>query len=435
MRIVSKMALAVALGGLALAAPAFAKKEEKPAAAAAKATPAVQKAAFDAQKATDAGDLATALTNYNAAKAAIVTDEDKFMVGRVGYQIYQKNKDMALFSEVVDLMLTSGKASPDAQKQLYFAQGQVAYNKKDFPRAMTAFKAAEAAGNDDPDLVPLIVESTAQSGQTLQALNTLNEEVAKRTSAGKPVPTEWYQRGLSIGYKAKPNPAEQAQINATTLELAKKWVAADPQPRNWNAALAIYSQQYKLATEDRVEVLRLLRAANAMQGDADYRELADDVYLRFPNEALSVLQEGNSKGIVNLTKGDAADVIGIVKGKVAADKASLPAADKAARAAATGKAALSTADAYVGYGDYAKAIDLYKVALAKGGVDAGTVNLHMGWAQALSGDSAGAKTTFAAVTGSKKPIADFWVIHLDHPTIPNAAPAAAAGAPPAAPAK
>ena len=433
MRIVSKMALAVALGGMAVA-PAFAKKEEKPAAAA-KATPAVQKAAFDAQKATDAGDLATALTNYNAAKAAIVTDEDKFMVGRVGYQIYQKNKDMALFSEVVDLMLTSGKASPDAQKQLYFAQGQVAYNKKDFPRAMTAFKAAEAAGNEDPDLVPLIVESTAQSGQTLQALNTLNEEVAKRTSAGKPVPTEWYQRGLSIGYKAKPNPAEQAQINATTLELAKKWVAADPQPRNWNAALAIYSQQYKLATEDRVEVLRLLRAANAMQGDADYRELADDVYLRFPNEALSVLQEGNSKGIVNLTKGDAADVIGIVKGKVAADKASLPAADKAARAAATGKAALSTADAYVGYGDYAKAIDLYKVALAKGGVDAGTVNLHMGWAQALSGDSAGAKTSFAAVTGSKKPIADFWVIHLDHPTIPNAAPAAAAGAPPASPAK
>jgi len=430
---VSKMALAVALGGMAVA-PAFAKKEEKPAAAA-KATPAVQKAAFDAQKATDAGDLATALTNYNAAKAAIVTDEDKFMVGRVGYQIYQKNKDMTLFSEVVDMMLTSGKASPDAQKQLYFAQGQVAYNKKDFPKALTAFKAAEAVGNEDPDLVPLIVESTAQSGQTLQALNTLNEEVAKRLAAGKPVPTEWYQRGLSIGYKAKPNPAEQAQINATTLELAKKWVAADPQPRNWNAALAIYSQQYKLATEDRIEVLRLLRAANAMQGDADYRELADDVYLRFPNEALSVLQEGNSKGIVNLTKGDAADVMGIVKGKVAADKASLPAADKAARAAANGRAALSTADAYVGYGDYAKAIDLYKVALAKGGVDAGTVNLHMGWAQALSGDSAGAKTTFAAVTGSKKPIADFWVIHLDHPTIPNAAPAAAAGAPPAAPAK
>ena len=85
MKMVSKMALAIALGGMAIAAPAYAKKEEKPAAAPAeKATPAVQKAAFDAQKAADAGDVPTALTNYATAKAAIVSDEDKFMVGRVG---------------------------------------------------------------------------------------------------------------------------------------------------------------------------------------------------------------------------------------------------------------------------------------------------------------------------------------------------------------
>jgi hypothetical protein len=420
MRIVSKMALAAALAGLTLAAPAFAKKEEK-AAATEKATPAVQKAAFDAQKATDAGDVATALTNYQTAKAAMVNDDDKFMVGRVGYQIYQKNKDMALFSDSIDLMLASGKASPDAQKQLYFAQGQIAYNSKNYAKAIAAFKGADAAGSTDPDLVPLLVESTALNGQTLEALNTLNAMVAKRVAAGQPVPAEWYQRGLAIGYKAKPSPADAAALSAATLEISKKWVAADPQQRYWAAVLQIYQQQFKLTGEDRVDVLRLQRAANALEGDADYREYADDVYLRFPNEAMQVLQEGSSKGIVNLTaKGDAADVMAIVKGKVAADKASLPAADKSARAAANGKAALSTADAYVGYGDYAKAIDLYKVAIAKGGIDAGAANLHMGWAQALSGDTAGAKTTFAAVTGPKKPIADFWIIHLDHPTIPNA---------------
>ena len=92
MRIVSKMALAIALGGMAVAAPAYAaKKEDKPAPAA-KATPAVQKAAYDAQKAADAGDFPTALTNYATAKAAIVSDDDKMMVGQVGYHIYQKNK-------------------------------------------------------------------------------------------------------------------------------------------------------------------------------------------------------------------------------------------------------------------------------------------------------------------------------------------------------
>jgi hypothetical protein len=423
MRIVSKMALAIALGGMAVAAPAFAKKEDKQAAAPAeKATPAVQKAAFDAQKAADAGDVATALTNYNTAKAAMVSDEDKFMVGRVGYQIYQKNKDEQLFSDSIDLMLASSKASPDAQKQLYFAQGQIAYNKKDYAKALVSFQGAEKAGSTDADLVPLIVESTALSGQTLQALQTLNAETTKRAAAGQPVPAEWYQRGVSIGYKNKV-PADQAQINQLTLELTQKWVAADPQAQYWNGALEVYAQQFKLDNAGRLEMLRLLRAAGALEGGDDYREYADDVYLRFPNEAMTVLQEGAAKGKVNLTaKGDASDVMGIVKGKVAADKASLPSADKASRAAADGSAALSTADAYVGYGEYAKAVDLYKVALAKGGakVDPGTVNLHMGWALALSGDTAGAKTAFQAVTGARKPLADFWIIHLDHPTTPNA---------------
>ena len=77
MRIVSKMALAIALGGMAVAAPAFAKKEQKQEKPADKASPAVQKASFDAQKAADAGDIPTALTNYAAAKAAMTTDDDK----------------------------------------------------------------------------------------------------------------------------------------------------------------------------------------------------------------------------------------------------------------------------------------------------------------------------------------------------------------------
>lgn len=424
MKIVSKMALAIALGGMAIATPAFAKKEDKPAAAE-KATPAVQKAAFDAQKAADAGDVPTALTNYNTAKAAMVSDEDKFMVGRVGYQIYQKNKDEALFSDAIDLMLASGKASAAAQQQLYFAQGQIAYNKKDYAKALTAFQGAEKAGSTDKDLVPLLVESTALQGQTVQALTLLRDEAAKREAAGQAIPPEWYQRGVSIGYKNK-SPADQAAINQLTLELCLKWVASAPQPQYWNGALEVYAQQFKLDNEGRLEMLRLLRAVGALEGGDDYREYADDVYLRFPNEAMSVLQEGAQKGKVTLTgKNDAADVMGIVKGKVAADKASLPSTDKAARAAANGKAALSTADAYVGYGQYPQAIDLYKVALAKGGVDAGTVNLHMGWALALSGDTAGAKAAFAAVTGARKPLADFWVVHLDHPTVPNAVKPAA----------
>jgi tetratricopeptide (TPR) repeat protein len=422
MKIVSRVALAVALGtAVTAAAPVLAKKQEQgEKQPEVKATPAVMKAAVDAQKAVDAGDLATAQAKYAEAKAAMQNDDDKYLVGRVAYQIYQKNQDQATFSDAIDMMLASGKATPKAQQQMYVAQGKLAYNAKNYAKAVQSFQAATAAGSDDPDLVPAMVEAMALSGQQLQSLTYLNDAIAKRTAAGQPVPVEWYQRGLSIGYRAKAAPADAAAINAATLELSKKWVAAEPSKKNWSAALQIYAEQYKLDNDARVDTFRLLRAADALSGDSDYREYAEDVYLRFPGEAQAVLQEGNSKGIVNLSgKNDATEVMGIVKTKVPGDKASLTGADKAARAAANGRGALSTADAYVSYGEYAKAMDLYKVALAKGGVDAGTVNLHMGWAQALSGDAAGAKTTFASVTGPRKPIADFWLIHLDHPTVAN----------------
>ena len=77
---------------------------------------------------------------------------------------------------------------------------------------------------------------------------------------------------------------------------------------------------------------------------------------------------------------------------------------------------MSVGDGYYGYGNYAKAIELYKLALTKGGVDANMVNTRIGAALAKSGDKAGAKAAFAQVTGPRKELADFWTVYLDHPT-------------------
>ena len=176
MKIVSKMALAIALGGMAVAAPTYAaKKEDKPAAAAAKATPAVQKAAYDAQKAADAGDFPTALTNYATAKAAIVSDDDKMMVGQVGYHIYSKNKDRKLYMESVTLMIDSGKAKGDVLPQLYEIQGQLfAVENKDNASAAASFQKAYDAGASADEIVPLLVESYALAGETSKSLTALN---------------------------------------------------------------------------------------------------------------------------------------------------------------------------------------------------------------------------------------------------------------------
>jgi tetratricopeptide (TPR) repeat protein len=421
MKIVSTLALALALGGVSMAvAPAGAAKKE------AAAAPAGQQRTFSkaarnplaaTQKAIGEKNAATAATELEKARAAAETPDDRYMVAALGYQLAQMNSDKAAANQAISDMIASGAAEPSMLPQLHIQQAQTAWDAKDYAKAAQSLEAAQAAGNTNMEIIPMLVVAQSNTGQTAKALQTVKAAIDKQQAAGQPVPEEWYERGIDIGYRAKPTGADAAAINATTLDLSQKWVSAYPTKRNWNTALRVYADTNKLDSDTRVDMFRLLRHADALSGDIDYREYAVDVYRRLPQEAMTVLQEGSTKGIVNLTgRNDATDVMADVKPRLAADKASLPASDKAARAAPNGRSALNTADAYMGYGEFAKAADLYKVALAKGGTDAGTVNLRLGSALAQAGDVAGAKAAFAQVQGSRKPLADFWLIHLDHPT-------------------
>ena len=65
-------------------------------------------------------------------------------------------------------------------------------------------------------------------------------------------------------------------------------------------------------------------------------------------------------------------------------------------------------EAYFGYGDYAKAADMFRAAQGKAGVDAELANLRLGMALAASGDKAGAATALAKVTGPRAEVARYW---------------------------
>lgn len=411
---IAALSLALALSGVA-AGPAPAK--DKPAKETpVKYTPAVQNALAAAQKALTAGDNATATAKIAEAKAAAQTDDDRYATGSIEYSLYQKTKDATLQGDAIDLMVASGKGTPEQRQQVLIAQGQIAYLAKDYRKAQTAMQGAYDAGATDPVVVPALIESMRLNGQSLAAMQMLNAAVAKAQAAGQPVPNEWFQRGFSIAYQAKPADPNFAAIRQSGMELNKKWVVAEPKGVVWHDVVLLYRESVPQDIELKIDVNRLLLASNGLQGGNDYLEYAENVYQRYPGEAKAVLDAGVGKGVLTLANNrNAQEINQIAGGKVAADKASLPGSEKAARAAATGKGALTTADAYLGYGDYAKAIDLYTLALSKGGVDANIVNIRIGVAQFRSGDKAGAKTTFAKVTGPRKDLADLWTVLIDHP--------------------
>ncbi len=128
-----------------------------------------------------------------------------------------------------------------------------------------------------------------------------------------------------------------------------------------------------------------------------------------------MVEEGSATGAINASRPVFQDVQALSGAKIAADKASLPKLEAQAKSADNGKLAANTADAYLGYKQYAQAAALYRVALQKGGIDAPAVNTRIGIALALSGDKAGAQQAFGQVTGPRAAIAKFWTIWLGQP--------------------
>ncbi|WP_156678084.1 tetratricopeptide repeat protein [Sphingomonas profundi] len=414
MKFVSTMALgvALALGGAAIVgvAPAVAKeKAEKPAKAKSyNLSKPVREAVAAAQAALAKGDAATAQASVSTALAAATTPDDKYVASSVQYEIAAKSNDQAKISDAVDGMLASGVAPADQQVQLYAVQGKLAYNAKNMAKSEQALQQAVTLGTTDPDVYALLVEAKARAGKPAEAITMLETSIAKQKAAGQKVPSEWYGRGIAIAYGAKlPNETER---------LTQAWLADYPASNNWRDSLITYRDLHKLDADYNLDLMRLMRTAKALKGERDYSEYAEAVYLKYPGEGKSVLDEGVAAGMVKLTAGSnfkfMSDQAG---GRVAADKADLASASKAAKASATGKSAAATADSYLGYGDYASAIDLYNVALQKGGVDANTINTRLGMALAKAGRKDEAKAAFAKITGPRASLAKYWMIYLDAP--------------------
>lgn len=418
---VSKLALVLALAaGFGMSSPSLAKdKKEAPAAQQGGWAPqlgkAFRNAAAPLQKAIQAKDYATAQSLLPAAEAAAQAPDEKFVLGQFRLQIASGSNDTAAQSKAVDEMLSSGAGPADMKGQLYFYQGQFAYKGNNFPLAVQALTAAQQAGyapkdaNGQPtqDLNLLLAESYFKSNQVPQGLAAVEAAVKAEKAAGRKPPQDWYGRASSMAYKAK-----------LTSEVSK-WTRAQvvdyPSAENWRSAIVIFGDANHFDDQTQLDLMRLQRFAGALSGERDYYEyalLADKVGL--PGEAKAVVDEGRAKGAYKADSKAVNEVGAAVGAKVAADKASLAAAEKNAGSAANGRAALGTADAFFGYGDYAKAATLYKLALQKGGVDANTANLRLGMALAKAGQTAEAKQAFAQVTsGPRAEIAQFWTLWVD----------------------
>jgi hypothetical protein len=422
MKTLSKLALAAVLAtgvsGLAIVAPAAAKdKKEEQAAPGFKLSKPVQAIAFQAQEAVKARNPAAAEPLVAQVEAAATTDDDKYIAAALRYDLentklviaQQANPkaplDETVLAKPLDALIAA-KSTPAADRGKYlFRRGQLAYNSGQYPVATQYFTQAKAAGYNSPDFDLQLAKVKVQAGDTAGGLADLDRFITAQKAAGQAVPESYYRFGIATANNKKMAPE--------TLAWMQKYVSAYPNAKVWRDVILQYAfAQNSLATPDKaqtVDLYRLLRTAGAMPDQSMYEDYAKNVYDRGnPYEAAAVLKEGMASGKIPATSAFSKSLLTAANTAIKAD-GSLASSEKTALASKDGKIAASTADAYLGQNNYAKAIELYRAALSKGGVDANEVNTRLGIALAKSGDKAGAQAAFGAVTGSPRAgIAALW---------------------------
>ena len=407
---VSKLALAaVLLTGFATA-PAVAR--EKPAAAPAGPVLSAnyRKAAAPVQEAIKAANYPDALAKLAAADAVAASPDEKFINAQFRYQITTAQKDTAGQGAAIQAMLDSGAAPAALLPQLNLAAGNAAYQKADYARAAQYLNEAQRLGNNSTDVLLLLAETDFKLNQIPAGLAAVDKAVAASKAAGTKPPEAWYARAASVAYKAK--------LMAESSRWTRDQVREYPSAQNWRSALVIYRDSGNRDGQLNLDLYRLMRVTKALDGERDYFEYAALASERgLPGETKAVIDEGTAAGKLPPASRAIAELKAGASAKIAADRASLATSERQAGTSANGRIAVNTADAYLGYGDYAKAIALYRTGMTKGGVDADAVNTRLGIALARSGDKEGARVAFTAVNGARREIAQFWLLWLDTPTV------------------
>jgi tetratricopeptide (TPR) repeat protein len=338
-----------------------------------------------------------------AAEAVATNTDEKYLVAKFRLQHAIDHNDPAAELEGLQAVLATGGADP-AETLLFNRHiGTLSANAKDWPRAETALTAALAGNPNDLDSTVNLARTKIELHKDAEALTLLLKAIQLSDAAGQQAPEPWYRNALGLAYRTK----NQAAIDAMNAALLRLY----PNGQNLGNAILIYNNGTELPKDIQLDLFRLLYASGGMTTSGEYMQLATMLETGgLPGEEKAVLESGIRAGKVS--GASAQQMLARSSGRVAEDRAALPAAETRARAAATGTLALSTAAAYAGYGDYAKAADLYRVALQKGGVDANVVNTRLGIALALGGRRAEAEAAFHAVTGARAKLAELWLTWL-----------------------
>jgi tetratricopeptide (TPR) repeat protein len=357
--------------------------------------------------------------------AASVSADERFVTGNTVYSVGTQTSDQQLQFDGMKMMLESGKVDADKVGKFNFIAFQLARGMEKHGESRGFLQQAISNNFTTENINPSILriemsETYFREDNFAEGLRILKAAIAERKAAGQNVEESWYRRGLSVSFKN--------DIKPDIYDFVQGWISDYPTDKNWRDAVNITRQTNNYGAQETLDIMRLGFRLDTLQDKIefiDYIEAADP--RRLPKEVKDVIDHGYSTGRVTRNDIYVAESLQTASGRIAADRAELPAIEREARGASADLRTLMAAgDVFLSYGQGDKAEEFYAKALTKPGVNSALTLTRLGITQVDQGKYAEAKSTFAQVQGPRAPIAQLWTAYVDSKTAGSNTPSAPA---------
>ncbi len=285
----------------------------------------------------------------------------------------QRNKTLAQlhfragnYAKAVQVANDYLKAVPgDREMQMMVAQGY--YQQKNYKGAIAAAQKLAGGGQPSEDVLQLILRSN-------------------------------YELGDKEG-------------TAKALEQLLRYY---PTPETWKSLLKTYFNQAK-GDQEKLALYRLSQDVGALEKSSDYFDMAEALIVEgFPAEGRRVIEAGMAAKVFTPEEENRVQrTLSSAEKELAKQSAATAAAAKSVAAGTSGEEMYQAGRLYFGQGNYPKAVDALRKALAKGGVsDADDANMLLGIALTRTNRNSDASKAFTQVKDPKlAEIARVWVLH------------------------
>jgi hypothetical protein len=390
----------LAAGMLAAASSSVQAQSAKPADAASAAKPVDSARAqvgtplVAAEALMKQGKYAEALDKVQQAEGvADQTPYERYTVARMKSAVAMAAGQTAVAFDATEAAIGIGYGGRDEQRELMASLVHASYGAKDYARSLRWADRYLKEGGTRTDIEPLRMQSQYLSGDYAGAAASLLVRVKADEAAGKTTP----ERDLQLLLSAQRKSGDEAGGMKTVERLAKAY----PKPAYW-AELVNTLDRKTLSERLFVDLFRLMRATgNLTSGQQVVAYAQVSLQAGLAAEALAVLDEAKSTGVLKDQDLKAAEPVRAKAAKQAAeDVANRKKDEAAARAAKDGNALVFQGQGAVGEGRVAEGLAMQEQGFAKGGVRHAEENrLRLGEAQLMAGQRDAAAKTFASVSG------------------------------------